>query len=514
LVIQAFLVVDAIIHHLMTVFLLAPMSSRKTFYYRFSHFLLGMVSVQMLGLITFPILTRILTKEEYGILGLVTTTMLFAVAVAKAGLSDAIVRFYKECSEVPEKLVVFSSTVIMRGVVFALVTALIYVMVFPSINRGLRINEKYIVSFMIMGIYLFVRPLNIIVLNILKVRGKTILLNVINLIEKAISIALSLLLLTLIFHNIYGYFIGVIISELIISIVLFYWFFVNYKVVPSVVSKELTLKLIKFGCPLLVSELCFLLLSYADRFMIVAYYGEAAVGLYSVGYNLAMYIANILVSSISYAIVPMYVEIYESEGKERTEEFLKTCTHYIFVLIIPLCFGYFAISKDLIITLASEKYAAAATFSPIILVASFLIAMNTVFNAGLYLQKKTGVILQIMLVGIIVNIGMNLFLLPKFGLMGAAVATLGAGLITTISTVALSYRYISIPVDAKGILYYFVLSVIMFFVLSNIEITMVVWNVILKFILGCSIISIGLLYREKEIVSWLRKRYLSGNIGL
>lgn len=472
-----------------------------------------MVLAQMLGLITFPILTRVLTKEQYGILGLVTTTMLFAVAIAKAGLSEAIIRFYKECSEVPDKLVVFSSTVVTRGLILALFTALAYLIIFPVIIRGLRINDKYIVCFMIMGIYLFVRPLNIIVLNFLKVTGKTIFLNVINLIEKVISVALSLSLLTFIFHEIYGYFIGVILSELILSIFLFLWFFKNYKVVPSVVSKKLTLRFLKFGLPLLVSELCFLLLSYADRYMILAYIGEAALGVYSVGYNLAMYIANIIVTAISYAIVPMYVEIYESKGKEKTEEFLKTCTHYIFILIIPICFGYFAISKNLFITLASEKYAVAATFSPIILIASFLLAMNSIFNAGLYLKKRTDIILLIMLFGIIINIGLNVLLLPNFGIMGAAIATLVACLITTISTIALSYKYVSIGMDVKGILFYLVLSMIMFVVLRSIEIRVVYLDLVLKFLFGSFIVMVGLLYREKELSDWLVKRYRSYFIG-
>ena len=74
-------------------FIEAKMSPFRKFIKQFSHFFTGMVLGQLFGLITFPILTRVLTKEQYGILGLVSTTMLVGVAIGKAGLSDGVIRF-------------------------------------------------------------------------------------------------------------------------------------------------------------------------------------------------------------------------------------------------------------------------------------------------------------------------------------------------------------------------------------------------------------------------------------
>ena len=83
--------------------------------------------------------------------------------------------------------------------------------------------------------------------------------------------------------------------------------------------------------------------------MIVAYYGEEVLGLYSVGYNLASYLSNIIMFSLSYTVVPIYVDIYEKDGKEKTEEFLQRCLHYLIIAVIPVFFGYLAISNDLLL---------------------------------------------------------------------------------------------------------------------------------------------------------------------
>jgi len=483
----------------------ANISPFRKFIKQFSHFFSGGVLGQLFGLITFPILTRVLTEEEYGIMGLVSTTMLVGVAIAKAGVSDGVIRFYKEYAKIPEKIPVFSSTVLVRGFMFSAGTALIYLLIFPIINRYLKINDKDIVCFMIMAIYLFIHPLNIIVIYFLRVNDKTIFINALGLGGKMISVGLSLFLLVYVFHELYGFFIGVILAEFIGSIILFRWFFKRYKMVPKKSSKELNLKLLKFGTPLLFSELSFLAMSNADKYIIVALYGETVLGLYSVGYTLASYIGNMIMFSLAYAIIPIYVEIYEKDGKEKTEEFLKKIMHYLIIAIIPMVLGYFAVAKELFITLASEKYSSAATFSPIILIGSFLLAMNSVLNAGLYLQKKTMTMLLIMLIATVLNISLNLILLPRIGIMGAAVAALITCLSATILTACISFKYINVKIEISHVLYYLMLSLLMYYVLTQIETSKMWINLVLKIIAGVFIVGIGVICKENQVLRKIKE---------
>jgi O-antigen/teichoic acid export membrane protein len=475
------------------------MSSLKKFFVHYSHFVTGSALSLLLGLISFPILTRILTREEYGVMGLVTTTMLLTVAVAKAGLSDGIIRFYKEYGDQQEKRTIFSSTIAVRGIILAVTTVLLYVIIFPIASRYLHISSKFLTCFMIMSAYLLLRPLNIIVLNLLRITDKTIFYNVINLMGRVISIAASLFLLLYLIGELYGYFIGLVLAELTVSVVLFYWFLANYKIALSKVSGDLALKLIRFGVPLLITEMSYLLLSYADRYMIVAFNGEDALGLYSVGYNLASYISDMVMFPLSYAVIPIYVGIYEKEGKEKTEDFLEKCLHYLLIAIIPLCAGYFVIARDLFVTLASEKYISAASFSPVILLGSLFLGINSILNAGLYLQKRSMSILAIMLSALVVNIILNLLLLPVYGAFGAAIATLAACLVSTVMTTVLSFRHICIRINLGTIFFYTLISAIMYFVLNLIT-TPYAWaNLLIKVALGMLMIAPVVLLKEKEV---------------
>ena len=112
-----------------------------------------------------------------------------------------------------------------------------------------------------MSIVLFCRPLNIIALQLLRANGKTLLMNAITSLNSVIAFVLGLLFFLFVFQKqIIGYFLGVATAEFIIALILFYWVFTNYRIILAKVSQSLTIKLIKFGAPLLLTELSYLLL--------------------------------------------------------------------------------------------------------------------------------------------------------------------------------------------------------------------------------------------------------------
>lgn len=480
------------------------MSSVKKFALHYSHFLTGSLLIQLLGLISFPIVTRVLTVEQYGILGLITTTMFLMLCFAKAGLSDGIIRFYKQYNTSREKLTEFASTIVIRGLILSGAVTLVFILAFPSVGRILNISQEYYLYFMIMAAYLFVRPLNIIVMNVLRIAEKTVFYNVVNVISKILSLGLSLSLLIYIIEDFYGYFIGLVIAEFIVFFILFRWFLSRHKVVPTAVSGDLAVRLMKFGAPLLLTELSFLLLTYIDRYMIIAYMGEGALGVYSVGSNLASYVTEILMFSLSYSVIPIYIGIYEKEGKEKTEVFLSRCMHYILIAVFAVVAGFTATLEDMLTILTSEKYVAAAEFSHFILLGSLFLGMNSILRAGLYLKKDTVSILAIMFGSLALNFVLNIFMIPKYGITGAAVAQLITCTTAALLTIFLSFRHIFIKVDFKAVLYYLSLSIIMYFLVSRIATPFLALTLFAKIFAGAALISAGVLFREKEVTAALR----------
>ena len=484
------------------------MSEIKKFFIHYSHFFTGQTIATLFGFISFPVFTRILTQGEYGIMSLVATTIALLVALTKGGLSGGIVRYYAEYNTSQEQRDIFSSTIFFRGLIIACIAVLLYLLVLQFPPTLLGLNEEIVSYFMIMAVYVFIRPMNIIVLNLLQTSGKTILFNIVTILERGAPVFFSILLLLYVIGQFAGYFGGLVLGELTVSLVLFIWFFSTYKVNIKKVSYKLSLDLISFGLPLLLSEILYLLLSYLDRYLIFALKGEDALGVYSVGHNMAFYVSNILMVSLTSTIIPLYTSTYQNEGREKTEAFLSKAVHYMLILLIPTWFGYCALAEDIFIDFTSEKYASAAAFSPIILLGSFCFGMNSIFSAGLFLQKKTKQISAILCAGFVVNILTNLLLIPKYGVLGSAFASLLGYVVVMILTIIFSNRHIAITVSFTHILYYLGLSGGMFFILSQIEMESHWFNLIVKVVCGAAIITLGALYKEKEVLERLKEKML------
>lgn len=491
-------------------------TSKRKFFVQYGHFFTGSLLSLLLGFISFPILTRVLTREEYGVMGLVSTTMLVSVAIAKAGLSDGIIRYYKEYEDGEDRRSIFASTVVLRGLVITAIVAAVYWITVPFVSMRLELKGAYTACFLIMSVYLLARPMNIIVLNILRITERTIFYNICNVASKAFSIVLSLVLLLLVVKDFYGYFIGLAAAEVAAAGFLFYWFFKHYSVKLGAASGELAKKLIMFGIPLLLTEISYLLLAYADRYMIAAYRGEADLGLYSVGYNLASYAGDIIMFSLSYSVIPIYVGLYQKNGKEETEKFLSMCTNYLVIAVIPMFFIYATVARDMFVTLASLKYEEAAAFSPIILLGSIFMGSNSIFNAGLYIKKKSSAILGIMLFALAVNIAANIVLLPRYGVTGAAYATLLACVISTALTIALSFRHLRVNIKIGTIAYYTVFSLAAWALITRIDTGFEWANILVKLSAWFAALVPAVLLREKEIMRKVKtlpflKRVFDGN---
>jgi O-antigen/teichoic acid export membrane protein len=205
------------------------------------------------------------------------------------------------------------------------------------------------------------------------------------------------------------------------------------------------------------------------------------------------------------------VEIFETEGKQKTETFLQECFTYLLIALIPIAFGYFIVCKDLVVLLASEKYGPAAAFSPIILIASFCLLCNNILNAGLYLGKNSIKMMFIMLIGVFTDVVLNFILLPKYSLMGASVATLISCITTTVLTIWMSFKYLTVRVYFFRLAYTFALSLIMFLILSMFNQYHSVFSLFMKIFGGSIMIFLGLFAAKTGVISRIKSTCLVKN---
>ena len=81
-------------------------------------------------------------------------------------------------------------------------------------------------------------------------------------------------------------------------------------------------------------------------------------------------------------------------------------------------------ARSAVIVLGSQKLQQAAPLLPVLVLGIMVYTLHIFFNAGLIIHKKTVTMLKIVGFCALLNIGLNIWMIPRIGLQGAAVSTL------------------------------------------------------------------------------------------
>ena len=391
-----------------------------------TNYTIASVLITLAGLVSFPILTRILDVSEYGVMNLVATALALTVGLGKLGMQHATLRFYSEVKSGKRSigLNAYTSTVVWGMACVGLCVSVAWAFASQWLPASLWNDERVRTFMLVTSGLILVRVVDSSLVNQLSAQERSGVLMIYNVVRRYFALALLLGVLFWVAGNLWGFFIATIVGEVIPVLILGYWMLRKEFPRPGVFSPPLFKEMLAFGIPMMGYELSTVILSMGDRYFIQNILGAESLGVYSAAYNLCDYIKSMLLVSLVAAAQPMYMRIWEEKGKEETVQFLKRFMH-IYVLAAALVIaGLASIGHELLILLASEKYRSGAVIVPYVMAGMAMHAVVIVVGAGLYLEKRSKTVMVLILCAAVLNILLNLLLLPRIGLIGAAVANL------------------------------------------------------------------------------------------
>jgi len=178
-------------------------------------------------------------------------------------------------------------------------------------------------------------------------------------------------------------------------------------------------EMLSFSIPLVPSSISVLIANYVDRIAIKSFLTLADVGIYGVGFRFAS-VVNLLMVGFYSALTPL---IYHHYRKESTPGDLERITRYFLSGTLPLIVAISLFSAEITGLFAAPEYYSAWQVIPILAVSSVLSRMY-IFAPGLDIAKKTKTIAMINITAAVVNIALNIVLIPRLGLAGSALATM------------------------------------------------------------------------------------------
>jgi len=261
----------------------------------------------------------------------------------------------------------------------------------------------------------------------------------------------------------------VFISNLIASLVTLLLLLPEINVRLDFINLKLLKHIYAYSLPLLVVGLAGTVNEVADKIMLKMIIDDRKtalqqLGIYGANYKLGM-LMTIFIQMFRYAAEPFYFsKMKDLDAKEVYAKVMK-----YFILFGLLIFLVVMLYIDLFKHFIGDKFHSGLQIVPIILTANLFLGI--VFNLSIWykLSNRTNFGALITLLGAGITVFMNILLIPEYGYVGCAWATLICYIGMFIISYFLGRKYYFIPYPIKSILFYIGLAYGIYFIQNNIH---------------------------------------------
>lgn len=386
------------------------------------------------------LLTRLLTPEEYGLYGLAFALMCIFDTLVFAWLESGMARFYANAEarkKLQDHLATAYKALVILVAAACLISALI-IMVLPVSN-----TVKGIFGFAIASS--IVRSIFGLTIEARRAAREVKRYAILEFFRTTAGFGIGILLVIITDLGPAAPFIGLLIAAMICA--LFDLPGMLTKAKGGQASLSEATKFARYGIPISLSLVLALVMSSADRFLIVGYLDTASVGVYTAGYNLASRTLDIIFIWGGMAATPLIIAALEHHGRDQARAMARKAFGILVLLTFPAATGMALVATPLAnVMIGPDFREQAALIIPWIAVASVMNGMMTYYlNEAFTLSKRTSMLIVVMVLPALLNIGLNMILLPRLGLQGAVIATVLAYSIGIILTTLIGRHYFPLP---------------------------------------------------------------------
>jgi O-antigen/teichoic acid export membrane protein len=208
-----------------------------------------------------------------------------------------------------------------------------------------------------------------------------------------------------------------------------------------------------YGYPIAASLTLALVLASTDRFLLAAFMDAAAVGAYHASYSLANRTLDVMFIWLGAAGAPAMVMALERGGREALRQTALEQGSTLILIGLPAAVGLALVARPMAELMIGQDLRAAATLvTPWIAASAFMSGLIAYyFGFGFTLGKKTGLLLVTMAVPAGANVLLNLLLIPRLGVLGAAVSTALSFAVGLVACLLISRRAIALPIPWESL---------------------------------------------------------------
>lgn len=394
------------------------------------------VTPALIGFISIPIITRIFTPQEYGnyILAMATVSVLSAIF---GWIPNSTIRFYPLYEKEGKAAFFFNAALSYTILTVFFITGL-FLLILTIIKNQISSNLFYLLFFGA-GVLICLSFFEFL-LHWLRSKRMVKWYSGFFVWKSIMSLVIGLGLIFLFNLGIESLLIGIMISILISLPLLWKKAAGGYFIKIPKLKKNLYKQMSTYSMPLVVGNLAAWILSLSDRYILEGYKGSAEVGIYSASYNISEKSIMLITTLFMLASGPIVMNIWEKDGAKKSAAFVTEVTRYYLIICIPAVIGLIVLSKTIVNVMTGEQYSEGYIIFPFVVSGVLFLGLQQRFQAGFLFYKKTKYITISIIASGLLNLVLNLILIPKHGYYAAAVTTFISYIFLLLLMIVLSRR--------------------------------------------------------------------------
>jgi len=392
----------------------------------------GNVFSRLITFLLLPLYTNLLNPKEYGIITLLYVFIGFMNIIYHYGLDSSFLKYFADQKNKENQKKIFS-TAFFLNFLSSILFSILIIIFSHKLSLIIFNDEIYQNLFKISSYILFFDSISHIPFALLRIQKKAFIFMLIKFLNVSVTLFFNIYFLIIKGTGIEGVFNSILIASIISTLFVFFSSINSFKLV---LKYDYIKKLINFGLPFLPAGIASITMESIDRYILSILTDTYTVGIYTVGYKLGIFML-IFSTAFNYAWQPFFLSINKDDIAKKL--FSKIFTFYISLAFIIWVFISLFI-KDIIdiqflgYSLIESKYNESITIVPFILLSYIFQGAYYNFLPGIYFQEKTKIIPLIVSISASINIFTNILLIPIYGMVGSAIATLFGHLTMAILT--------------------------------------------------------------------------------
>lgn len=407
----------------------------------FAVYSIGWFANSFASIALMPVYTRFLSRSHFGILEMIDLVKGMLMIFIVSGFAPAMARFFHNSKDKSEQ-----KTTISTAIWFVIFSSFIWVSLgrfYDALLAELIFGDPEMAIFVDLGFtLLFLESLFNISSSYFNIVRRPKIFVGYSVVKLVVNIPLNLFFIIWLDMGPAGILFGNIFALMLICpLVVLHCFHCN----GLRANLRLMGEMLKFGLPFVPAVLCAALMHGADRYLLRSFETLAAVGIYGIGYKFPFMLNSMLSSTFS-RVWNSSIMYEVSKHPAAEYEFARIATYFTTFF----CFSQYvlAIVSPLVIRiLAAPEYFEAYRVVQIVCLGMCFYCLHSFFVIGAFIKNRTRFLPYAYVVGTLINLFLNVILIPRMGYLGAAWSSVATYFCFSFTGYLVFRRVYSIPFE-------------------------------------------------------------------